>query len=305
LCEEIGLPVLVKAVAGGGGRGMRLVREQGALGASLETAMAEAAGAFGDPRVYLERYLEHARHVEVQVLGDGRVAVHLGDRDCSVQRRHQKLVEEAPAPLVEGALRSEMQGAAVRLARRLGYRSLGTVELLLDSSAGRFFFLEVNARIQVEHPVTEEVTGLDLVAEQIAVAEGVPLRLRQEEIEVTGHAVEARINAEDPSKGFRPSPGRVRSATFPAGPGIRVDSALQAGTVVPAWYDSLVAKVIASGPNRPAALGRLASALERCRIEGIHTTTSLQHGVITTEDFRTGGVDTQWLERFLARDQSS
>ncbi len=222
LAREVGWPVMVKAVGGGGGRGLRVVEEPGRLAETIRQAPAEAGAAFGDPRVYLERFVASGRHVEVQLLGDGETVVHLGDRDCSIQRRHQRLVE-APAPGLDERLRERMRQAAVALGGHLSYRGLGTVEFLVDRELDAFYFLEMNARIQVEHPVTEEVFGLDLVAEQIAVAEGRPLRLAQAEVRPAGHAIECRINAEDPARGFRPSPGTVTSAVFPVGDGIRVD----------------------------------------------------------------------------------
>jgi len=297
LAAEIGFPVLIKAVAGGGGRGLRPVDGPVALADSIELAMAEAAAAFGDARVYLERYLPTGRHVEVQLLGDGDRVVHLGDRDCSVQRRYQKLVEEAPAPLLDDDLRTAIHRAAVAFGAHLGYRGLGTVEFLVEP--GGFWFLEMNARIQVEHPVTEAVTGLDLVAEQIWVAEGNPLRFGQQDVAVTGHAIECRINAEDWADGFRPSPGTVTRAVFPAGPNIRVDTHVQPGTAVPPWYDSLLAKLIVSGPDRAAALARLRAALARCEIEGVATTIGLHERILATEEFAAGGVDTTFLDRLL------
>ncbi len=215
---RIGFPVLVKAAGGGGGRGLRVVREPGELADAVSVASAEAGAAFGDARVYLERYVERGRHVEVQILGDGERVIHLGDRDCSVQRRYQKLIEEAPAPGLDADLRERLRAAAVALGARLGYRGAGTVEFLVDADRGEFYFLEVNARIQVEHPVTEAITGLDIVAEQIAIAEGRPLRLRQEDVTFAGHAIECRINAEDPAHDFRPSPGTVSRAVFPVSP---------------------------------------------------------------------------------------
>jgi len=300
LAREIGWPVLVKAVAGGGGRGLRTVVKPASLAATLASAMAEADAAFADPRVYLERYITPGRHVEVQLLGDGSNVIHLGDRDCSVQRRHQKLLEEAPAPLLDSGLRAQMHRAAVAFGKHLGYRGAGTVEFLVDCAGGSFYFLEMNARIQVEHPVTEAVCGLDLVAEQIAIAEGRPLRLGQADVQLSGHAVECRINAEDWTAGFRPSPGAVLEAVFPAGPGIRVDTHLQAGEAVPPWYDSLLAKVIISGADRAEALARLRPALARCRIEGVATTIPLHAQLTAHADFARGGVDTAWLARFLA-----
>jgi acetyl-CoA carboxylase, biotin carboxylase subunit len=299
LAAQIGWPVLVKAVGGGGGRGLRPVQRPAELVPAVERAIAEAQAAFGDDRVYLERYVPRGRHVEVQLLADGERVIHLGDRDCSVQRRYQKLLEEAPAPLLADGLRAEIRHAAVAFGKLIQYRGLGTVEFLVDVEEGGFFFLEMNARIQVEHPVTEAVCGLDLVAEQLAVAEGRPLRLGQEDVRLTGHAIECRINAEDPAAGFRPSPGTVTRAVFPAGPGIRVDTHLQAGTEVPPGYDSLLAKLIASGADRDEALARLRAALARCQIDGVATTIGL-HAALTAEpEFARGGVDTGYLPRFL------
>ena len=297
LAAEVGFPVLIKAVAGGGGRGLRPVDDPAALTDSIKLAMAEAAAAFGDSRVYLERYLPTGRHVEVQLLGDGDRVVHLGDRDCSVQRRYQKLVEEAPAPLLDDDLRTAIHRAAVAFGTYLGYRGLGTVEFLVEP--GGFRFLEMNARIQVEHPVSEAVTGLDLVAEQIWVAEGNPLRFGQHDVAVTGHAIECRINAEDWADGFRPSPGTVTRAVFPAGPGIRVDTHVQPGIAVPPWYDSLLAKLIVSGPDRATALARLRAALARCEIDGVATTIGLHERLTATDEFGAGAVDTTFLNRLL------
>jgi len=271
LAGRIGYPVLVKAAGGGGGRGLRVVRDAGDLGHAIEVASAEAQAAFGDPRVYLERYVSPARHVEVQLLGDGQNVIHLGDRDCSVQRRYQKLLEEAPAPLLGEMLRVSMRVAAVALGLHLKYQGLGTVEFLVDTQRATFYFLELNARIQVEHPVTEEITGLDLVAEQIAIAEGRGLRLSQASVDFAGHAIECRINAEDPAAGFRPSPGTVTGAVFPAGPGIRVDTHIQAGSAVSPQYDSLLAKLVVSGADRAQALARLRGALARCQVAGLAT----------------------------------
>ena len=299
LARRIGYPVLVKAAGGGGGRGLRVVRDPAALGEAVAVASAEARAAFGDPRVYLERYVSSARHVEVQLLGDGQNVIHLGDRDCSVQRRHQKLVEEAPAPLLGETLRVSMRVAAVALGLQLKYQGLGTVEFLVDTRRAAFWFLELNARIQVEHPVTEAVTGLDLVEEQLAIAEGRGLRLSQASVGFAGHAIECRINAEEPAAGFRPSPGTVTRAVFPAGPGIRVDTHIQAGSAVPPQYDSLLAKLVVSGADRPQALARLRGALARCQVAGVTTTLPLLSRVIDDEEMAEGGVDTGWLERGL------
>jgi acetyl-CoA carboxylase biotin carboxylase subunit len=298
LAERIGYPVLVKAAGGGGGRGLRVVRDPGRLAEAVAVASAEAQAAFSDPRVYLERYVSPARHVEVQVLGDGENVIHLGDRDCSVQRRYQKLLEEAPAPQLGETLRVGLRAAAVALGLQLKYQGLGTVEFLVDTEAAVFWFLEVNARIQVEHPVTEAITGLDLVAEQIAIAEGRGLRLAQADVCLRGHAIECRINAEDPAAGFRPSPGTVTSAVFPAGPGIRVDTHVQAGSAVPPQYDSLLAKLIVSGGTRAQALARLRGALARCEIGGVATTLGMHAALADDAEFAAGGVATDFLARW-------
>jgi acetyl-CoA carboxylase, biotin carboxylase subunit len=294
----IGFPVLVKAVGGGGGRGLRVVRDPASLAAAVALASAEADAAFGDPRVYLERYVWSARHVEVQLLGDGERVIHLGDRDCSVQRRYQKLIEEAPAPLLPGTLRDELRKAAVALGERLRYRGAGTVEFLVDVAGQAFYFLEVNARIQVEHPVTEAVTGLDLIEEQIAIAEGRPLALAQDDVTVTGHAIECRVNAEDPARDFMPSPGTVHRAVFPAD--VRVDTHIQVHSTVPPQYDSLLAKVIAHGADRAEAIERLSAALDRCQIEGVATNLRTHQMLLAGAEFARGGVDTGYLERRLA-----
>jgi acetyl-CoA carboxylase, biotin carboxylase subunit len=301
LAERLGWPVLVKAAGGGGGRGMSLVTEPAALAAALERAASEAGAAFGDARLYLERYVTSGRHVEVQVLADGTDAVHLGDRDCSIQRRYQKLVEEAPAPGLDEDLRSRLHEAAVTYARRLGYRGAGTVEFLVGPERGSFYFLEMNARIQVEHPVTEAVTGVDLVAEQIAVAEGFPLRFSQDAVALRGHAIECRINCEDWLRDFRPAPGTVTRFALPVGPGLRVDTHVQAGDEIPPYYDSLVAKLIAWGGDRAEALGRLRSALRRFTVEGVPTTVPMHLALTRDPEFVAGGVDTTWFAQFLQR----
>ena len=299
LAARIGFPVLVKAAGGGGGRGLRVVRDPGELGHAVAVASAEAEAAFGDGRVYLERYVSPARHVEVQLLGDGQRVVHLGTRDCSVQRRYQKLIEEAPAPLLADGLRGRLHAAAVALGEHLRYRGAGTVEFLVDPEREEFYFLEVNARIQVEHPVTEAITGLDLVEEQIAIAEGRPLRVRQEDVAFAGHAIECRINAEDPRRDFLPSPGTITRAVFPAGTGVRVDTHIQAGATVPPHYDSLLAKVIGHGADRGEALATLRGALDRCAVDGVVTNLDMHRGLLADTEFGKGGVDTGYLGRFL------
>jgi len=272
---------------------MRRVADPASLDAALDEARAEAGAAFADRRLYLERLVDDGRHVEVQLLGDGERVVHLGDRDCSVQRRYQKLLEEAPAPHLDARLRADMHAAAVALGEHLGYRGAGTVEFLVHADG--FAFLEINARLQVEHPVTEAVTGLDLVAEQIAIAEGQPLRMAQDDVTVTGHAIECRLNAEDPDRGFAPSPGTVTDAAFPAGEGIRVDTHVQRGTAVTADYDSLLAKLIVHGPDRAQALRVLRDALARTTIDGVATTIGLHAAIVADPDFATGAVPTGWL----------
>ena len=298
LARSVGAPLLVKAVGGGGGRGMKLVQTVEDLPAAMELASAEAGAAFGDARVYLERFVTSGRHVEVQVLGDGAGdVIHLGERDCSVQRRYQKLIEETPAPELSDALRNALHAAAVRFARRLSYRGAGTVEFLVDRPRGTFYFLEMNARIQVEHPVTEAVTGVDLIAEQIAIAEGAGLRLAQSDIHSRGSAIECRVNAEDPHHDFRPSPGLVSKASWPAGEGIRVDTHIASGSRIPPFYDSLMAKIIAHADDRPTALARLQQAIAATRITGVTTNLPFHAAVLSNPEFRAGGVDTAFLGR--------
>ena len=294
--DGIGYPVLLKASFGGGGRGMRIVTDRSGMAAALAEAGSEAQAAFGDPEVYLERYLESVRHIEVQVFADAAGgAAHLGERDCSVQRRHQKLIEESPAPGLDPAVRREMGEVAVRAARAVGYRNAGTVEFLVDSGQN-FYFSEMNVRIQVEHPVTEMVTGLDLVREQIRVAAGEPLSFRQEEVEIRGAAIECRINAENPET-FAPRPGRITSFVSPGGPGIRVDTAAHAGAVIPPHYDSLIAKLVAHGDDRAHAAARMRRALREMEVEGIETLLPLHRRILRSGEFLAGGFDTRILER--------
>src|SRR5215472_2262142 len=302
LGREIKAPLLIKAVGGGGGRGMKRVDRLQDLPQAMELAAAEAEAAFGDARVYFERFVAHGRHVEVQVLGDGKgEVIHLGERDCSVQRRYQKLVEETPAPGLSGNLRACILGAAVRFAKQMQYRSAGTVEFLIDSEREAFYFLEMNARIQVEHPVTEAVTRVDLVAEQIAIAEGRGLRLRQHEVRSGCCAMECRINAEDPARDFQPSPGTVRAAVWPAGESIRVDTHIVSGSCVPPFYDSLLAKIITHGPDRSAALSRMRQAIGETHVEGVDTNLPFHAELLADPEFEQGGVGTAFFERFLER----
>jgi acetyl-CoA carboxylase biotin carboxylase subunit len=296
--SEGGFPLLIKAVAGGGGRGMKRVDRAEDLDAAMAMAAAEAEAAFGDGRLYVERFIASGRHVEVQIIGDGERAVHLGDRDCSIQRRFQKLVEEAPAPGLPGDTRDKLRAAAVRLAEHLDYRGAGTVEFLVDTESFDFYFLEMNARIQVEHPVTEAVTGIDLVEQQLLIASDEKLGLSQETIALDGHVIEARINAEDTRNDFRPSPGTVRRAAWPAGPGIRVDTHISDGGKVPALYDSLIGKVIVSGRDRAEAVARLGAALDALEIQGVETTAGLHRKIASDPRFIAGGVDTRFFEGF-------
>ena len=296
IAAEVGYPVLLKASFGGGGRGMRIVGEESELAPLLASAAAEAQAAFGDAEVYIERYLPSVRHVEVQVFADAHGStVHLGERDCSVQRRHQKLVEEAPGPGLAPATRAKLGEAAVKAAEAVGYRNAGTVEFLMDPG-GDFFFSEMNVRIQVEHPVTEMVTGLDLVREQIRVAAGEPLSFSQESVEISGAAIECRINAEDPER-FIPSPGTITAFHSPGGPGVRVDTAAHAGAVIPPYYDSLVAKLIVHGEDRGHAVARMRRALAEMEVEGIHTTLPLHRRIMESEEFLAGGFDTGFIGR--------
>jgi acetyl-CoA carboxylase, biotin carboxylase subunit len=299
IAEEIDYPILIKAAAGGGGRGMRVIRAREELDRGLNEAMSEAKAAFGDQSVYIEKYLTNIRHVEVQVLGDGTDVIHLGERDCSSQRRNQKLIEEAPCSAINDGTRSALTAAAVALCRQVGYASAGTIEFVFDNDEGKFYFIEMNTRIQVEHPVTEMITGVDLVKEQIRIADGQSLRLRQEDIRFSGHAIECRINAEDPDRNFMPAPGLVTEYRPAGGPGIRIDSHLERGYVVPPFYDSLVAKLIAWGSDRGEAIERMLRALDETRIEGIRTTVELQRMILESERFRSGDLNTRLVGELL------
>jgi acetyl-CoA carboxylase biotin carboxylase subunit len=297
LAGQIGFPVIIKATAGGGGKGMRVANDAEQFAQMFSLAQNEALAAFGNGDVYIEKYLARPRHVEIQVMGDrhGRV-IHFGERDCSVQRRHQKLVEESPSPAVTPALRQEMGNAAVRLSERIGYVGAGTLEFLLDED-GCFYFMEMNTRIQVEHPVTEQVTSYDLVKEQIRVAAGEPIGFLGNGCHLRGHAIECRVNAEDPYRNFQPSPGTITAYHPPGGPGIRLDTHIYAGYTVPPYYDSLLAKVIAYGNNRGEALARMGQALDSFIIEGVTTTIGFLARIIRHPDFVSGAVDTRFLER--------
>jgi acetyl-CoA carboxylase, biotin carboxylase subunit len=298
--EKTGYPLLLKAVSGGGGRGMKRVNHADELDSQIDMAMAEAQAAFGDPRVYVERYIERGRHVEVQVLGDGEIAIHLGTRDCSIQRRFQKLVEEAPAPAMPDDKRAAIEQAAVNLTRHLNYRGAGTVEFLVDAETFDFYFLEMNARIQVEHPVTEAITGVDLIEQQILIAGGARLSISQDMVQPLGHAIEVRINAENWRADFRPSPGTVTRAIWPAGPGIRVDTHMASGGEVPPYYDSLIGKLIVFGATRAEAVKQLGTALESLTVEGVDTTCDMHRAIAADPRFIAGGVDTGFFEGLAA-----
>ncbi len=299
IARAIGYPVLLKAAAGGGGRGMRMVHSEAGLGSVLSLVKSEAKAAFGDDTIYLEKYLTHPRHIEIQVIGDGEGhAIHLGERDCSMQRWHQKVIEEAPAPGITAKQRATIGKRCVEACQRIRYRGVGTFEFLYEDD--EFYFIEMNTRIQVEHPVTEFITGMDLVTEQIRIAAGEGLSRRQDQVEFRGHAIEARINAED-SKTFTPSPGKVTEWHAPGGPGVRVDSHLYAGYSVPPYYDSLVGKLIVWGENRATALARMRMALDEMVIEGIHTNIELHMQLVRDAAFIAGGTDIHYLEHKLER----
>lgn len=296
VADRIGYPVLLKAASGGGGKGMRIVGDPGAFDDAFVAAQSEAEGSFGDSRLYIERYLTDIRHVEVQVLGDGERVIHLGERDCTIQRRHQKLVEETPSPALDAGTRSRLTGAAVHLAEAVGYASAGTVEFVLDNRTRDFYFIEMNTRLQVEHPVTEMVTGIDLVAEQIRIASGERLAIRQEDVAPAGHAIECRINAESADRGFLPQPGTISGLHWPAGAWVRVDSHVSAGSVISPYYDSLMAKVIAWGATRNAAIARMRRALGECAIEGIETNLALHSRILDDLRFRRGEFNTGFIQ---------
>ena len=300
VAEGIGFPIMIKASAGGGGRGIRVAADARELARELSQAQSEARAAFGDPGVYLERYVARARHVEVQVLGDGKNVVHLYERECSMQRRRQKILEEAPSPALAPETRERLCRSAVQLARAVGYRGAGTLEYLYDAERGDFLFIEMNTRIQVEHPLTEMLTGVDLVASMLRIAGGEPLRLSQQEIVPRGAAIECRINAEDADRGFMPSPGTITELALPGGPGVRVDTLAYAGYRIPPFYDSLVAKLVVCAESRPAALARMVRALREMRVEGVRTTIGLHRELLLSEEMRSGIYDTNTLERWVA-----
>ncbi len=297
LAKEIGYPVIIKAAAGGGGRGMRVVHNEAALLKAIHVTQTEAKSFFGDGTVYLEKFLENPRHVEIQVIGDGKgEAICLGDRDCSLQRRHQKVIEEAPAPGIPDEVRAAITKTCIQACKNMRYRGAGTLEFLYEDE--RFYFIEMNTRVQVEHPVTEMVTGIDIVKEQLRVASGLPLSVKQEDITIKGHSFECRINAEDPTS-FLPSPGKVKLFHAPGGPGVRVDSHLYSGYSVPPFYDSLVAKLISYADSREQALVRMQIALDELLIDGIRSNTPLHRDLVRDSEFQKGGVNIHYLEQKL------
>jgi acetyl-CoA carboxylase biotin carboxylase subunit len=299
--REIGFPVLIKAAAGGGGRGMKVARTEEDLAEAVATARAEAKAAFGDDAIYMERYLQGPRHIELQVIADrfGNVC-HLGERDCSLQRRHQKVLEEAPSPVIDAAARDKIGNVVVEAVRRIGYLGVGTIEFLYEN--GEFFFIEMNTRLQVEHPVTEAITGIDLVREQIRIAAGLPLSFSQKDIAFEGHAIECRINAENP-RTFTPSPGLISDFHAPGGLGVRLDSAIYAGYVIPPFYDSLIGKLIVHGRDREECIARLSRCLGEMVVSGVETTIPLFQDLLLQPDFLMGDYTIHWLERWL-KDQS-
>lgn len=298
--QRIGYPVLLKATAGGGGKGMRIAHNDVSLVQAFMTASSEAERAFGNPGMYMEKFVERARHIEVQIMADhhGHV-VHLGERDCSIQRRHQKLIEEAPSPILDGDTRRRLHRAAVKVAEAVGYRNAGTIEFLYDEASKEFYFMEMNTRIQVEHTVSEEVTGVDLIKEQIRVAAGEPLSFTQKEIEIQGHAMEFRVNAEDPYRNFTPSPGRVDWVHFPGGNGVRIDSHVYSGYDISPHYDSMIAKIIVHAPDRTEAIARMSRALREFMIEGPKTTVPLGLSVLADSRFTRGEYTTVFLDKYM------
>ena len=301
IAREIGFPVIVKAAAGGGGLGMRVVHNEEVLLSSIQVTQSEAQAAFGSPVVYMEKFLQRPRHVEIQVLADGQGnAIHLGDRDCSLQRRHQKIIEEAPAPGIDPSLRDEIGDACIRACLDMGYRGAGTFEFLFEDNA--FYFIEMNTRVQVEHPVTEMISGIDIVREQLMIAGGRPLSIKQEDVMLTGHSIECRINAEDP-RTFMPSPGTIKTFHAPGGHGVRVDSHVYSGYTVPPHYDSLIGKVITYADTREGALAKMRQALDELVVEGIRTNAALHRELVTDTSFMAGGVSIHYLESKLEHER--
>lgn len=299
IAEEIGYPVIVKAASGGGGKGMRIVENREAFQANFQNAQRESINSFSDNSMYIEKYIEGPRHIEFQILADeyGNV-IHLGERDCSIQRRHQKLIEESPSPALSEELRQKMGEAAVKAAKAAGYVSAGTIEFLLDKN-NEFYFMEMNTRIQVEHGVTEAVTGIDLIKEQIKIAAGLPLEIKQEAVKIVGHAIECRINAENPEKNFMPCPGCINNIHFPGGKGVRIDSAIYNGYKIPPYYDSMILKLITFDKDRESAIRKMSSALGELVIEGVNTNLEFQYNILSHEAFRKGDTDTHFIQTYF------
>lgn len=300
--KEIGFPIMIKASSGGGGKGMRIARSEKDFVEMFRIAQSESVNSFGDNTMYLERYIENPRHIEVQIIGDrfGNI-IHLGERDCSIQRRHQKLIEESPSSALTAKQRNKLCKTAVKAAKAVGYQNAGTVEFLLDAS-GEFYFMEMNTRIQVEHPVTELVTGIDLVKEQIRVAAGLPLGITQKELQISGHAIECRINAEDPSEHFRPCPGKVEEMNLPGGNGVRIDTAVYQGYTIPPYYDSMILKLIVHDTDRKSAIAKMLGALRELRIEGVKTNAGFQARILNNYNFQAGNITTDFIKRYYGEE---
>ncbi|MCT1369840.1 acetyl-CoA carboxylase biotin carboxylase subunit [Corynebacterium mucifaciens] len=301
VAKQTGFPLLIKAAAGGGGRGMRVVESEDTLEKDLNEIMNEAQSAFNDSSVYIERYLTDIRHIEIQVLADGENAIALGERDCTSQRRNQKLIEEAPSPAIDGELRAGLQEAAINLCKEVGYKNAGTVEFVFDNIERKYYFIEMNTRIQVEHPVTEMITGVDLIQEQLRIASGQKLRLTQDDIEIRGHAIECRINAEDPNENFAPRPGKIEHYRAPGGFGVRMDTHIETGYTIPPFYDSMVGKLICWAETRDDAIERTLRALGELKVDGVVTTAPFQAELIGSEKFRSGEFNTGYVAKMLEK----
>ncbi|WP_214957586.1 acetyl/propionyl/methylcrotonyl-CoA carboxylase subunit alpha [Arthrobacter sp. ISL-69] len=301
---EVGYPLLIKAAAGGGGRGMRVVETAGTLEKDLAEIMSEAEVAFGDPSVYIERYLTDIRHIEIQLISDGHTALHVGERDCTAQRRNQKLVEESPSPVLDADLRQGLAQAAVALCKEVGYRNAGTVEFVFDNVERKYYFIEMNTRIQVEHPVSEMVSGIDLIKLQLHIAGGLPLGLEQDDIVFSGHAIECRINAEDPDRGFAPSPGTISNFRSPGGFGVRMDTHIESGYRIPPFYDSMIGKLICWGQDRSEAIARMIRALDELVVDGVSTTSQFQKRILESAEFTSGEFNTAFVAELLERENA-
>ncbi|ARJ07695.1 acetyl-CoA carboxylase biotin carboxylase subunit [Cnuibacter physcomitrellae] len=304
VADEVGFPMLIKAAAGGGGRGMRVVQTADTLEKDLREIMSEAEVAFGDPSVYIERYLTDIRHIEIQVISDGETVLHVGERDCTAQRRNQKLVEEAPSPVLDAELRDGLAAAAVALCKEVGYTNAGTVEFVFDNVDRKYYFIEMNTRIQVEHPVSEMISGIDLIKLQLQIAGGTPIGMTQEDVVIRGHAIECRINAEDPENDFAPDPGRIVSFRAPGGFGVRMDTHIESGYVIPPYYDSMIGKLICWGRDREEAVARALRALDELEVEGIVTTAAFQKEILDSERFRSGDFNTAYVGQLMANRHS-